>query len=457
MLRWSLLIACLVVATQPDTVGAQAEESERWFTLVREGAAQLEAGRNDEAVATLEQALALTASLPDANQRFLDTVEWLALADLNLGRYDDAEKLYLSELELLTDRPSKRQLLPLRQLARLAMMRQDHEAVQGYCTRYRSLSEELLDDDPDLAPFLTELAQLAYEQRRYERAEELFRDVVSLTEARQGEQSLELVQGLENLAQVKLARGEGDAAGELLQRSLALQERALGVDSPRLVPTLGVLADYLWAEARVDEAETLWQRIVALEEAAGRPTSDAMIQALEKMVRRFGLNHPPPSLIDLELFNKLLEEHEAWSSFAALCRRLLQVKEQRFGADDYRLMGTLTQLTWIAVAQADYEQAAEYQRRAVAIAAATFGPNGKETVTQLNNLGAVHYAGEDYDVAFLQFSQALEAQQAGGSPEDEGMRTVLINCIAAAEKSHQRKQARQLRRQLRELELKTHE
>jgi len=452
MIERSLCVTVVVLLSlAPGLAAGQGPELVRWQTLVREGAEQLNAGDAAAAVSTFEDALAIAGSFPHADERYLDTVEWLALANWHLGQYAQAEKLYRSELGALTDPASPRQLLPLRQLAKLAVQQQDLASAQAYYQRYVSLSPHLLVDDPELAGCRAALARVYFSQGLPSQAEQLLVQVLEEKQERYGPDSLELVQSLENLAQAQLAQGRKEPAGEHLLRSLAIQEQALGADSPQLVRTLGLLADYLTAEARIDEAEQVSRRVIALEEVAGRPNSDAVAMALENLLELFEARHPVQYRFVLELIDKIFVGHEDWSSFAQLCSRLLELKQQRYGFDDFRLLPELTRLVWIGIAQGDYEHAAGHQQRALDIASTTFGATSPEAVTQLNNLGAVAFAAEEYDEAFTRFSSALELEEGGGPPEDSSSPVVLQNCIMAAERCGRIKEAKQLRRQLRQL------
>jgi len=134
---------------------------------------------------------------------------------------------------------------------------------------YRLLSE-FGEPDPTAEIFVSRaLANVYYEQGRYEEAKRLYNRVLTLQEEDIGSNDPELTDTLFALEQIELLNESYPAAESLLMRSLEIQ-RAAEVRNPRpLMKTLNGLGDLFLAQERYEDAEKAFRQALELEGADG--------------------------------------------------------------------------------------------------------------------------------------------------------------------------------------------
>jgi tetratricopeptide (TPR) repeat protein len=122
-------------------------------------------------------------------------------------------------------------------------------------------------DRPGRIQVAKQLARLRVAQRRYDEAEELYRQILAISEKKLGPYRWGLVldECLNDLARVCRARGRLDDAAELYRRALATREKALGREHPDVLSALSNLAGVYAAQGKSDEAKAIRQRAHAVD------------------------------------------------------------------------------------------------------------------------------------------------------------------------------------------------
>lgn len=115
---------------------------------------------------------------------------------------------------------------------------------------------------------LDPLAAIRRNERRYERAEELYTWELRLQEAALGPKDPELIATLDSLAYVLFGLKKYAEAEPIYNRLLALWELVGGADHPMVALTLDKMAEFYLDQRRYDEAQPLVQRALTIRSKA---------------------------------------------------------------------------------------------------------------------------------------------------------------------------------------------
>jgi tetratricopeptide (TPR) repeat protein len=196
------------------------------------------------------------------------TLSNFALLYVYLGRYADAEPLYLRTLAI----------------------------------KEKALGE----DHVDIATTLNNIAQLYVYQGRYAEAEPFYGRAIAIKEKALGPEHHELGTALNNLANLYEKHGRFADAEPLYRRTLAIKEKALGADHTEVGSVLHNLGALYVRQDRYADAEPLYLR------------------ALEVKQRALGPDHPDVST-SLDGLAQLHFAREDWETAAAFAQRSVDV------------------------------------------------------------------------------------------------------------------------------------
>ena len=175
-----------------------------------------------------------------------------------MGRYDDAEPLYvqllaLLETELGPDHP--RVVFGRNNLAAFYLEQGKYaEAEPVYAKALKALERVLGSEHPQVAQGLNNLAGVYKEQGKLAAAEPLFERALAIRVKSLGPTDPRVGESLNNLAGLYRDQGKFVAAEPLYKRSLAILENAFGAAHPLVATTLDNFAVLLRATRRTQEA-----------------------------------------------------------------------------------------------------------------------------------------------------------------------------------------------------------
>ncbi len=222
-------------------------------------------------------------------------------------------------------------------------------------------------DDPELATYLSNLANLLRATNRLSEAEPLFRRALSIFEASLGPDHPDVATALNNLAALLDATNRLSEAEPLYRRALSIDEASLGPDHPTVAIRLNNLAELLRATNRLSEAEPLFRRALSTDEA------------------NLGPDHPTVA-IRLNNLAVLLRATNRLSEAEPLFRRALSIDEASLGPDHPAVARNLNNLAELLRATNRLSEAEPLYRRALSIDEASFGPDHPNVARDLNNL-----------------------------------------------------------------------
>lgn len=249
------------------------------------------------------------------------------------------------------------------------------------------------EDDPELAPYLDQLASLRHDLGDFERAEELFRRAVALRESELGPEHPFVAFSLVNLAFVQHARGDADEAESLLLRALRIQTEQLPPDDPDLARTLNNLGEMY--RVRGEPAKAI----------------PHLTRALEIQRHRLGADHP-----DVATFvnNLALVHHELGDLAQAeqLYRQALAIARQVFSADHPAVATSELNLAELLRHTGRLDEAEPLYQDGLRIRRASLGDDHPDVARSLRHLADLHVAQGDDTTAEGLYRDALRMLEA---------------------------------------------
>ncbi|MGE3172766.1 MAG: tetratricopeptide repeat protein [Planctomycetota bacterium] len=354
-----------------------------------------EVGRFDDAGAELEQAAQDLAPIAaDEPRAAADVHTATAALRTELGRYDEALALLAEARELLTaafgpEHPTLANLLrefgeTYEQAGRLDEARAALEQALAHDRR-------IGDSNPDVDTDLFQLASVEMEAGRFDRAEELFLEVLRRDRERFGQEHPYVALDLGQLAGVCSRRGDFARAEQLYADALAMQRRVLPADHPELATTMANLGSLYNRTERHAEALPLFE------------------QALAMRLRLFPTDHPTV----LTSRNQLAVLAYARGDVAAAeaqFREILDARRRTLG-DHPQVAGSLLSLATAVAQQGRFDEAAPLLEESVAMFRRTLPPLHLDLARSLYMLGMLRLRGDDAAAAEPLLREALRCRE----------------------------------------------
>jgi tetratricopeptide (TPR) repeat protein len=245
--------------------------------LLRRGQLESEGRRFALAEKSVASALFLAESEADDNLAAQAAVQLVWIEGHDLKRYDDARR-WAGLAEAIVHRLGGSQPLEGRLLLSQGVVAADE---RDYPTAERLLGQalELLrksygEDNPATTGALTQLAQVQYDARHPEKAEELYLQALERAQAR-GPDHPALIPVLSGLAKIQQGRGEREEAVKTFERALAISEKRLGPEHPQTAITESYLGEALFAAGKLSSAATHCARSVEIFESLAKKRGEA--------------------------------------------------------------------------------------------------------------------------------------------------------------------------------------
>jgi tetratricopeptide (TPR) repeat protein len=155
--------------------------------------------------------------------------------------------------------------LYLNNLAALYKSQGRYEEAEPLYKQSLSLWQELLGErHPNFATSINNLAALYESQGRYEEAESLDKQSLSLRQEVLGERHPDVVTSINNLALLYCLQGRYEEAEPLLKQALVMHQEVLGERHPNLATSINNLAGLYYSQRRYEEAEPLLKQALSL-------------------------------------------------------------------------------------------------------------------------------------------------------------------------------------------------
>lgn len=340
-----------------------------------------------------------------------------------LGRYDEAEPLFVSALDIyrgLHAGDHADVAAALHQLGSLAHQRGHFARAEEWYHEALAMRRRLFGSvHLAVADTIASLGSAHWALDKRTEAEALNREALAIRRQMLGDEHISIAQSLHNLALAVRALGRYDEAIQLYKEALAMRRRLMGNDHPDVVYTLNNLGFLLYDLDRLDEAEPLLR------------------EALETRRRVLPANHPHLAL-SLNNYAQLLRKKNDLKRARTLALEALAL-HRMLGNDAHPFVvaDTLANLGRIHEAMSDPAGAEIYYREALDRHRQLWGRGYFRTLRTLRSTIGVLVAQGHLDEARPLVAELIEFEKAEAAKPDATVRTLngcawlLLTCEPA--------------------------
>lgn len=164
----------------------------------------------------------------------------------------------------------------------LAYKERNFDLAKEMFHRALSVLEGSTDLDSRAATTLNNLGATHEALGEYEQAELRYRHALTMIETIQGPEHPDVVVGLNNLASLYFSQRAFDKAEPLWQRGLTISEKFLGDAHPHLIQTLLTLGLVTQVQKKFDRAETYYLRAIEIGKRSLGPDHPSLIPLFER-------------------------------------------------------------------------------------------------------------------------------------------------------------------------------
>ena len=326
----------------------------------------------------------------------------------SLGEYTKAQQLLEQARELRRDGDPLEYADTLRELAAVALDRQDGPAAKKLLEEARAIVEpRVKPDDLRVAMLVGELARAHGEAGDRDAEERLAKQSLALllhrigaTEvptklpprAAQGEEYARIATALHNLARISMMRGELETAQAQFERALAFKRQVYPPNDPAIATTLNALANVISDRGLLNESLAPQQEALAIRIAA------------------FGPDHPIAALSYFNLavnLKQIKRYDEALEDYG----RALAIFTKAYGADHANVLTIRNNIANVHMARQDYKAALAAHEALLATREALLGREHLDVAQSLINLGICYRELGRVDDAIAADRRALEIQR----------------------------------------------
>ena len=247
----------------------------------------------------------------------------------------------------------------------------DYVAANQLFARARQVLEALPTGAQDpvlLASVISDQARVAFHDSKYDRADALHREALTIRERVLGPSHPGVASSLRGLGGIHYRRGEFAKAEEMYRRALAIDRARYGAGHPDLAQSLSFLASALGQLGRDKEAEPLEIEAAQIQERAFGPMHYRVANELNNLAALYGRQ------------GHLREAEE-------ILERSLRIFEHNFGPTHEQVSIVLKNLGLNYSLSGGYARADEYLHRALKIDEKNLGPTNTAVLWDLVTLG----------------------------------------------------------------------
>jgi tetratricopeptide (TPR) repeat protein len=193
----------------------------------------------------------------------------LALCYSHQQRFEEAEDLYLRQLQLIRERPQDNRLEIASVLANLALNYMDSGQIEKALRAYEEVLE-MKEDDPATPPLslsatLCNMGRCLMENRQFEKALPVLERALSIMRQHLPIHHYDLAQGVRELSVCCGELGYVQRAMDLANEAVSMARNALPDGHPKMAFYLGQLASCHGKSGRTDEAINCYKQCIEIE------------------------------------------------------------------------------------------------------------------------------------------------------------------------------------------------
>jgi tetratricopeptide (TPR) repeat protein len=330
------------------------------------------------------------------------------------GRYADAEAflgraLRIREKTIVENHPDL--AISLSSLARLYRVLGRYSEAEPLYMRALKIQKDLIPEQPNLATSLYGLGKLYAKQGRYREAEPLYQQAWNIREKTLKPEHPDLADSLYALAELDEIQGRYSKSEHLYLRALNIREKVLGARHPDVARSLNSLAGLYRTKSQYAKAEPLYQRALTIRETA------------------LGSEHPDVAR-SLNSLTDLYRDQGEYAKAEPLCQRALAILEKALGQEHPDVAISLDGLAGLYRTRGDYAKAELLYQRGMVIREKALGPGHLEVASSLDNLGALYRIQGQYAKAESLCQRALMIREKAALGPEHPVVARSLNSLA---------------------------
>lgn len=244
------------------------------------------------------------------------------------------------------------------------------------------------------------------ERGRYEQAEPLLRQALSVREQALGTEHPDTATTLNTLAWLYQNQGKYEQALPLLQHALVIREKTLEPGHPDILNTLNDLGALHYLLSQYEQAETILQRALSNFQEPAETASTGFADTLNNLA--------------------MLYQHQGkYQQAEPLNERAFAIYEQALGPEHPYTLLTLNNLAFIYHLEGKYNKAEQLYLRALNVQERTLGKDHPDLATGLNDLASLYLEQGQHEKAESFSSRALVIYRQSFSTEHPGIAAAL--------------------------------
>ncbi len=229
------------------------------------------------------------------------------------------------------------------------------EAKQLYMQSQRHIAAAYGPEDPRLGQPMIDLARLYLMSNRADEAENLLRQVVTLTDKPENRDLSKLCLALRHLGALLLTQKRLDEAEVILKRSYETAQKELGDNHPQTAASLSTWAALHLVREHPEEAEPLYSQVIHIVERSADTSHRELAVALT--------NHA-----------KALFAMKQYAHTEQQLRRAVAIYERQTGPSSIELANTLVSLA-VVLGKQRLSDAEPFFKRGLTITESAYGPD----------------------------------------------------------------------------------
>ncbi len=397
-IRTRLVVALLVAVGVISSAVALRIQDSQDAEHHRENARRLRsAGEYSVALVHAQQALVLDeqAAPPDDDALARSLVLMGQISDA-LAQFDLAEGHYLRARRIAESSSNRNELLKAEVFDGLAA----HLVLLGRFQEAEPLVRDALTirervagaADATVAQSLATLTDLQHESGNVQEAAATAQRAYDVAARTYSSTSIELGDYTNRVARAQIALGNYPRAEQLYRESLAVRERAAGPDSLAAAESIGGLARVALLSNDNAASEERHRRSLAIRE------------------RVLGLDHPQVAN-DVSNLGLLNYRRRDFKTAIDLHTRALRIREKAFGRSHPSIAFSLNNLGLVYWRQGNYARAEEFFGRSLTLAEQLYGTDSLRVSNALGNLGIIAKETGNYAKAESDYRRALAIKE----------------------------------------------
>ena len=366
------VILCLFTLTAFTVVVAD----EKWQELKEKANKFYQAGNYSIATVWAEEALNYaTAHLGKDHPKTLYSMINLAALHNSLGRFDEAELVYLRNLSHRNEVSGEKDpftLTIMNNLAILYKIQERYDEAELLYLKTLAISNEISGEKhPSTLIFMTNLAHLYKSRGRYDEAEPLFLKTLRLRKEVSGEKHLSTLLIMSNLASLYISQGRYDKAESLYLKVLSYRNEVSGEKDPSTLLIMNNLASLYISQGRYDKAESLYLKVLSYRnEVSGEKD--------------------PSTLLIMNNLASLYISQGRYDKAESLYLKVLSYRNEVSGEKDPSTLLIMNNLASLYISQGRYDKAESLYLKVLSYRNEVSGEKDPSTLLIMNNLASLY-------------------------------------------------------------------